>query len=95
MEAGRCGRPIRGETGLESCPDACGVIAWESYPPSELAIRTDFAFRVEDSAAEVPAGVSGGDTNSGALGLNRGDGWPMGLWLCCGVAPGVVSLDAT
>ena len=58
-------------------------------------IRTDLALFPLESAAEVPAGVNGGDANSGALGLNRGDGWPMGLWLCCGVAPGVVSFDAT
>ena len=74
VEAGRCARPIRGETGLESCPEACGVIAWESNPASELDIRTDFALLAEESAAEVPAGVKGGDTSSGALGLKRGDG---------------------
>lgn len=70
-------------------------MAWESNPPSDPEIRTDFALLCEESAADVPAGVKGGDANSGALGLNRGDGWLIGLLLCCGVAPGVVSFDVT
>lgn len=46
-------------------------MACESNPPSDPEAVPDFE-ALRYSVAEVPAGVNGGDANSG-LGLNRGD----------------------
>lgn len=71
VETGRCGKLIR-DSGLDSWPEACGVIACESNPPSDPEPAPDLEL-FEYSVAEVPAGVNGGEANSGARELNRGD----------------------